>query len=69
VYEVKFIELNPMTYQLLSLIQEENLTGKQALKRLAAEINHPDTDAVIQFGAVILNDLAEQEAIIGSAKN
>lgn len=69
VYEVKFLELNPMTYQLLSLIQEENLTGKQALKRLAAEINHPDTDAVIQFGAVILNDLAEQEAIIGSAKN
>jgi hypothetical protein len=67
-FEVKFIELNPMTYQLLSLIQEENLTGKQALSRIAAEINHPDTDAIIQFGAVILSDLAQQQAIIGSAK-
>jgi uncharacterized protein len=67
-FEVKFIELNPMTYQLLSLIQEENLTGRQALTRLATKLNHPDTDAIIQFGAAILEDLAVQEAIIGSAK-
>lgn len=67
-YEVKFIELNPMTYQLLILIQEENLTGRQALTRLAAEINHPDTNSIIQFGSAILEDLAQQEAIIGSVK-
>jgi hypothetical protein len=68
-YEVKFIELNPMTYCLLSLIQEQNFTGRQALTKLALEINHPETESIIQFGTTILNDLAEQEAIIGSAKN
>ena len=65
-FKVKFIELNPTTYQLLRLIQENNTTGKQALVRLAGEIKHPDTDAVIQFGAEILSDLAKQDAIIGS---
>ena len=55
-----------MTFNLLNLIDTENLTGKQALTRLAEEINHPDTDAIIAFGAGILNDLAEQQAIIGS---
>ena len=65
-FKVKFIELNPTTYQLLRLIQENNMTGKQALVRLAEDIKHPDTDAVIQFGAEILQDLANQQAIIGS---
>ena len=65
-FKVKFIELNPITYQLLRLIQENNMTGKQALVRLAEHIKHPDTDAVIQFGAEILSDLANQQAIIGS---
>ena len=65
-FKVKFIELNPITYQLLRLIQENNMTGKQALVRLAEHIKHPETDAVIQFGAEILSDLANQQAIIGS---
>jgi uncharacterized protein len=67
-FQVKFIELNLMTYQLLQLISQNNMTGAQALKQLAADIKHPDTDAVIKFGAEILQDLAKQEAIIGSTK-
>jgi hypothetical protein len=65
-FDVKFIELNPMTYQLLQLIQQNKMTGKQALTQLAADIQHPDTNAVIQFGAEIFADLAKQQAIIGS---
>ena len=65
-FKVKFIELNPTTYQLLRLIQENSMTGNQALVRLAVDIQHPDTNAVIQFGAEILSDLAKQDAIIGS---
>jgi len=68
-FEVKFVELNSMTYRLLSLILEEKLTGRQALTRLAVEINHPDIETVVHFGTSILNDLAKQEAIIGSVKN
>jgi uncharacterized protein len=66
--KVKFIELNPVTFQLLSLIDENNMTGKQALMRLAEELHHPDVNAMIQFGLEILHDLANQQAIIGSSK-
>ncbi len=65
-FEVKFIELNSITFQLLNLIKENKMTGKQALKKLAEEITHPEVDTVIQFGAQILTDLARQQAIIGS---
>lgn len=65
--KVKFIELNPITFQLLNLIQTNELTGKQALTKLAEEIAHPDVGAIITFGAEILADLAKQQAIIGSA--
>jgi hypothetical protein len=67
-FEVKFIELNPITYQLLQLIQQNKLTGEQALTQLATDIQHPDTNAVIQFGGEILAELARQQAIIGSSK-
>jgi uncharacterized protein len=65
-HQVKFIELNPMTFQLLSLIQNNALTGKQALMRLAECMHHPSVDAIVAFGAEILTDLANQQAIIGS---
>lgn len=67
-FEVKFIALNPMTYQLLKLIEENELTGEQALMRLAEQMQHPDANAVIQFGLGILTDLAKQQAIVGSFK-
>ncbi len=64
--KVKFIELNPITFQLLNLIQTKELTGKQALTKLAEEIAHPNVGAMITFGAEILTDLVNQQAIIGS---
>jgi hypothetical protein len=64
--QVKFIELNPMTFQLLSLIQENDMTGEQALVRLATALQIRNAEAIIQFGAEILADLAKQGAIIGS---
>lgn len=67
-HQVKFIELNAMTFQLLTLIQEHEMTGKQALAKLAKETGHPDADAMIRFGSEILANLADQQAIIGSIK-
>ncbi len=64
--KVKFISLNPITFQLLNLIQTNELTGKQALTKLAEEIAQQNIDAIITFGAEILADLANQQAIIGS---
>jgi hypothetical protein len=65
-FEVKFIELNPTTFQLLQLLEKSEMTGEQALAHLAKSIQHPDVGAVIAFGLEILNDLANQQAIIGS---
>lgn len=67
-FQVMFIELNPITYRLLQLIKQQDLTGQQALTQLAKEIEHPDIDVIIQFGLEILSDLANQHAIIGSQK-
>ena len=67
-FKVNFIELNPMTFQLLKLINEKKMTGEQALISLAEKLKHPNTDAVIAFGLDILQDLANQQAIIGSVK-
>ncbi len=63
---VKFIELNPMTFELLRLIDENDMTGEQALLRLAEALPNTNADTIIQFGAEILADLAKQGAIIGS---
>lgn len=67
-FEIKFIELNPITFQLLQLIDKGEMTGEQVLTCLAEALQHPDAGAVIQFGEGILSDLASQQAIIGSTK-
>jgi hypothetical protein len=67
-HQVKFIELNPITFQLLSLIQEKHLTGRQALVQITAAMQHPDVNVIVNFGAEILADLAHQGAIIGNQK-
>lgn len=66
-FEVKFIALNPVTYRLLSLLKEQQRTGRQALTDLAQELQQaPDT--IVQFGAGILDELAEQQVFIGTVK-
>lgn len=62
-FDVKFIVLNPVTYNLLSLIQPQPLTGRLALTMLANKLQHPDLALFMRFGAEILDDLYEQQAI------
>ncbi len=54
--------------RLLQLTENENLTGRQALTKLATEINHPDPQATIEFGSGILLELKAKGAIIGALK-
>ena len=68
-FKVKFIELNAMTFQLLKLIDENNIGGEQVLVSLAEGMQHPNKDSVIAFGLEILQDLAKQGTIIGSTKS
>lgn len=65
--DVKFIELNPVTYRLISLLQQEqSYTGKQALTFIANELHHPDPEKIILFGQEILEALKSQGIILGS---
>ncbi|WP_047551213.1 HvfC family RiPP maturation protein [Methylotenera sp. G11] len=63
---VKFIELNAVTYRLISLLQDQPLSGRQALTLLANELQHPQPESIIEFGLSILEDLRSQGVIIGT---
>lgn len=64
--EVRFIVLNPVAARLLELLQDGALSGQQALQQIAAEIAHPDPGMVVAAGLEILEDLKEQQAILGT---
>lgn len=66
--DVRFVELNPVTAQLLQTLQTENLTCRQALEQICAELKHPDPEAVITFGMGVLAELKQQGAILGSKR-
>ena len=59
--EIHFLEINPVTYRLLELLNQDNtLNGRQLLLRIAEEIGHPDPDAVVDAGHEIMQDLRER---------
>lgn len=67
-FEIKFIVLNDITYQLLSKIQQQAISGRQALLEIAQRLNHPQPETLVQFGQQILLDLLQQGAIVGSQR-
>ena len=64
-FEVKFIELNSITYRLIEILKQEKANCQQALTMLAIEINQAETESIIQFGLDILEDLRSQGVILG----
>jgi hypothetical protein len=63
--EVNFIEITPITYRLLEIIQErESSLAEECLKQVALELNHPDPELIIAGGLQILKNLAEKAVII-----
>lgn len=64
-YQVKFIELNPVTYRLIELLRDHSNTGEQALTTIANELGYSHPENVIQFGLEILIDLRVQGIILG----
>ena len=57
---------------LLQIIEKNKLSGEQALMRLAEQVNNDgvkiELEVILKFGAEILQDLANQHAIVGSTK-
>ncbi|HEX7719682.1 MAG TPA: putative DNA-binding domain-containing protein [Woeseiaceae bacterium] len=65
--EVGFMELNPVTAQLLAKIgsNDEYLTGRQLLLQLAEEIHYPDTDAFLEHGLRAMEEMRRVEILLG----
>ena len=67
--EVHFLELNPVTAHLLQLIQSgARQTSRQMLSDIAAQLQHPNPDVVMQGGLQILHDLKTRDVILGIAE-
>lgn len=63
---VGFMELNPVSSRLVALLQTDALTGREAALRIAAELRHPNPDAVVAGAAAMLAELRAAGAILGA---
>ena len=69
--KVRFIELNPLAARLVDCLKENERgnTGREILTEIAAEIAHPDPEAVIGGGRAVLEDMREKQVILGTVLN
>ena len=63
---VRFCEINPVTARLLALLAAAPSTGRDAIARVGAELNHPDPAGLLDFGRQLLADLRRQGILLGS---
>lgn len=62
--EVNFIEITPITYRLLEIIQEhEGILAADCLKQVAEESMHPNPEMIIAGGLQVLKELAGKTVI------
>ncbi len=66
--EVGFLELNAISAALLDAVEfnEEQQSGEQLLRSLAAKINYPDADALVAHGAEALREMHELGILTGT---
>lgn len=64
---VRFLELNPVSARLMSLLKEDaGRTGLECLKTIAGELGHPDPATVIRAGRQVLDDLHQRDILLGT---
>ncbi len=62
--EVNFIQISPITFRLLQILQEnEKITCQDCLKQIAEESAHPKPKTMINAGLQIIKDLAQKNII------
>lgn len=62
--EVRFLEIDLLSARLLQLVQEAaDETGAALLRRIAAELQHPQPQIVIEAGEQLLRQLSERGVI------
>jgi hypothetical protein len=61
-------QINAVTARLLDIVKEDPAcTGRLALERIAAELDHRDPATLIEHGRTLLTDLQARGLILGSA--
>ena len=62
--EVHFMEITPITYRLLEIIQEqEKPLAEDCLRQIARESNHPNPEVIVAGGVQILKELAKKTIV------
>ncbi len=65
--DIEFLEINAPTQRLLQLLQASpTTTGLAALRQIATELNHPQPEQVVAFGAQQLDQLHARGVILGT---
>ncbi len=65
--EVKFMEINAVSGRLLQLIEENaQATGRNLLLQIAAELQHPDPEQIVEAGRGMLAGLRERDILLGT---
>ena len=68
--EVGFMELNPVSARLIEHLQTNNsLSGTKILEGIAAELQHPEPQVVIDGGKQILQGMQQKDIVLGTKKN
>lgn len=66
---VRFLEVNPVTARLTTLIEAEPAaSGRELLLRIAAELGHPQPESVVAEGARILEQLRGRDIVLGTRR-
>jgi hypothetical protein len=63
---VQFTAINPVTARLLALLAGGKRSGEDALRQVATELQHPDPQELLAFGAGLLGDLRRQGILLGA---
>lgn len=66
--EIGRMQINPVTARLLERLQENvAASGLVVLNELAAELAHPDPEAMLEHGRALLDSLRERDLLLGTA--
>lgn len=67
---VHTLEINALTVHLLQQLTENvSLTGLAILENLATQLQHPQPEQIIRFGAQLLEDLRARDIVLGTLSN
>ncbi len=65
--QVRFLESNAVTVRLLQLLEDGQLSGREALQTIAAEMQTEDVAAIVEGGHTTLERLLELNILCGTA--